>query len=106
MIEIRKVCLSVLFLVIRGLIRVVAEKILELFPLQELPPQEIQVPDLEELAYRATRVQKSLQIQTPVPLIDEDIKRLGELYRRYRAIEELPANAKDFYKKAGESIIP
>jgi RNA polymerase I-specific transcription initiation factor RRN7 len=31
-----------------------------------------------------------------------EIRRPGELYKRYRKVEELPENAKAFYELAGE----
>jgi RNA polymerase I-specific transcription initiation factor RRN7 len=52
-------------------------------------------------------VQKSLLLQKPKSIEvgeSEEIKRPGELYKRYRRIQELPENAKAFYLLAGESV--
>jgi RNA polymerase I-specific transcription initiation factor RRN7 len=50
-------------------------------------------------------VQGSLILQKWKPVNDgegEEIRRPGELYKRYRRIEELPENARAFYELAGE----
>lgn len=36
---------------------------------------------------------------------DEDMHRAGQLYKRYRTIEELPDTAKVFFEAAGEPIL-
>ena len=47
-------------------------------------------------------------MQKPVPVQDEEaeaeeaVVRPGELYRRYRTVDELPENARAFYKLAGK----
>jgi len=33
---------------------------------------------------------------------NEEIRRPGELYRRYRSVEDLPENARAVYEKAGK----
>ena len=86
------------------------EQILELFPLQELPPRPANHTSTESSAERLRLVQDSLIVQKPV-FDDEDgksghVTRPGELYRRYRTVEELPENAKPFYNKAGRSSPP
>ncbi len=57
---------------------------------------------------RLKDVQKSLVLQKPKPVEvseSEEIKRPGELYKRYRRVEELPENAKAFYLLAGELLV-
>jgi hypothetical protein len=54
---------------------------------------------------RLKEVQKNLILQKFKPLTigeSEEIRRPGELYKRYRKVEELPENAKAFYELAGE----
>jgi hypothetical protein len=83
----------------------VAEQILQLFPLSDLAPQPAEDSDYEQRVERLKDVQKSLIVQKPKPVEDgesEEIKRPGELYKRYRRIDELPENAKAFYGLAGE----
>lgn len=91
-----------------------AEQILDLFPLQELPPQEPEGSKIERSVERLKQVQNRLTVQTPRPVEDEDegenddneaVNRPGELYRRYRTIEELPDNAKAFYELAGKFVL-
>jgi RNA polymerase I-specific transcription initiation factor RRN7 len=86
----------------------VAEQILELFPLQELPPRTPEVSGHERNIDRLKQVQRSLIIQNPKAIVEneelEDVKRPGELYRRYRTIDDLPDNAKAFYEIAGEFL--
>lgn len=79
-----------------------AQQILELFPLSELPPRPVSedqdVPHLRE-------IQKNLVYQKPRAVEEDesgDVKRPGDLYRRYRTVADLPENAKAFYEKAGE----
>jgi RNA polymerase I-specific transcription initiation factor RRN7 len=92
------------------ILSVVPEKILELFPLQELPPQRADDSDTEQNVDRLKKVQSSLIVQTPVAIEEndklEDVNRPGELYRRYRTVDELPENAKAFYIIAGNSNPP
>jgi RNA polymerase I-specific transcription initiation factor RRN7 len=84
---------------------IVAEQILQLFPLSDLPPKAEEGSDYEQRVERLKDVQKSLIVQKPKPVEvgeSEEIKRSGELYKRYRTVEELPENAKAFYRLAGE----
>lgn len=82
------------------------EQILELFPLQELTPQPVDDSMYELNVKRLKQVQSSLIVQTPVANEEddesEDVYRPGELYRRYRTVEELPEIAKAFYTVAGK----
>jgi RNA polymerase I-specific transcription initiation factor RRN7 len=101
---------SILQLLFRELIlilSVVPEQILELFPLQELLPQPADNSNYEQSIDRLKRIQSSLIVQTPVVTEGDgqsgDVNRPGELYRRYRTVEELPEHAKAFYKVAGKS---
>ena len=86
----------------------VAEKILELFPLSNLPNQQAEPSNPEHQADRLKQVQQSSVIQKPIHSGDEcedefvNIARPGEYYRRYRTPEDLPDNAKDFYEVAGQ----
>ncbi|KAH8659085.1 hypothetical protein BGZ60DRAFT_414514 [Tricladium varicosporioides] len=85
-----------------------AEKALSFFPLPELPPKESKefkkdniTPDLLK------RVQRSLVLQRSLSKDDEgvqNIKQPGELYRRYRNVEDLPASAKSFFELAAENV--
>jgi hypothetical protein len=84
---------------------VVAEQILELFPLQDLPSQVPEISNDESRVTRLKDIQKSLVIQKPHPVGefgDREMKRPGELYKRYRTIEDLPEDAKAFYELAGK----
>lgn len=84
---------------------VVVEQILELFPLQDLPPQQPEMSDDEARVTRLKDVQKSLIIQKPHPVGefgDREMKRSGEFYKRYRTIGDLPEDAKAFYVLAGK----
>ncbi|TVY21399.1 RNA polymerase I-specific transcription initiation factor rrn7 [Lachnellula arida] len=83
-----------------------AEQILELFPLEELPPKPVAEPMQEQSIPRVKQVQQDLISQKPLPLEDDEsekINRPGELYRRYRRVEDLPENARIFYEKAAEN---
>lgn len=83
----------------------VAREILEHFPIQDLPLRPADKDDQDERVNRLKQVQSNLVTQRPVPVQDdeeyESMNRPGELYRRYRTVEELPDNAKAFYKVAG-----
>lgn len=86
---------------------IVAEQILQLFPLSDLAPQPAEDFDYEQRVERLKDVQKSLVVQKSKPVEvgeTEEIKRPGALYKRYRRIEELPENAKAFYELAGEFL--
>jgi RNA polymerase I-specific transcription initiation factor RRN7 len=85
----------------------VAEQILELFPLEELPPKTIEELKQEQVLPHLKQIQQDLISQRPRPVEEEengDIRRPGELYRRYRTVEDLPENARAFYEKAGKSV--
>jgi len=63
---------------------VVAEKILEFFPLEELPPLPPVEDNQERMVERLKRMQKLGVVQTPIPVTEnEDLNRPGELYRRF-----------------------
>jgi RNA polymerase I-specific transcription initiation factor RRN7 len=82
-------------------------KILEHFPLQDMPPLEAEPDDREERKNRLKEVQGSLIVQKPVPIQEQEgkdddaVTRPGEFYRRYRNIDELPDDARAFYELAG-----
>lgn len=82
-----------------------AEQILNLFPLQDIPPQTPLDSNEEQSIDRLRQVQGSLIIQKAEDVAEcedrEHINRPGELYRRYRTIEDLPVHAKAFYEIAG-----
>jgi hypothetical protein len=85
----------------------VAFKILEHFPIQDLPPRRAEGDDQEQRANRLKQVQNGLIFQKPIPILDgegqtsEVLNRPGELYMRCRTTGELPENARAFYKLAG-----
>lgn len=107
MIEHLKVSCSVVFAVCpQADFPAVAQQILDLFPLPELPPKQAIASNLDEIEDRIREVQKSLLLQKPAAIYgDEDSDspaRPGELYRRYRKVEDLSSNAKFFFERAGE----
>ncbi|RDW91071.1 putative ubiquitin-60s ribosomal protein l40 fusion protein [Coleophoma crateriformis] len=81
-----------------------AQQILDLFSLPELPPKEPIDFNLDEVEGRVKEVQQSLLLQKPLAIIeDEDSTsptRPGELYQRYRKLEDLSSNAKFFFERA------
>lgn len=83
------------------------QTILEHFPIQELPPRPAEEDDQDQRANRLKQVQNELTVQKPIPVQEQDgersepINRPGEFYRRYRTPDELPDNARAFYKLAG-----
>ncbi|ESZ98666.1 60S ribosomal protein L40 [Sclerotinia borealis F-4128] len=86
----------------------VPEQILELFPLPDIPSEAtVGIVDPDPIN-RAKEVHKTLTLQKPVARMDdeesENIVRPGEMYRRYRTIEELPESAKAFYEIAARNI--
>ncbi|TAQ91213.1 hypothetical protein B7494_g399 [Chlorociboria aeruginascens] len=92
-----------------------AEQMLQLFPLSDLPPKVPEISDHDYGVNKIKEVHKSLIVRKLVPLPvddeDDDIKRPGEFYRRYRSIDDLPADAKAFYEIAalinfGENSTP
>jgi RNA polymerase I-specific transcription initiation factor RRN7 len=77
--------------------------ILEPFPLKDLPPLAPRPSNEDEIVIRLKEVQSDLIIQEVVPVKEgEAIKRPGELYRRYRTVEELSDIAQTFYDIAGK----
>ena len=85
----------------------VALKILEHFPIQDLPPRKADGDDQDQRTNRLKQVQNSLGFQKPIPIQSEEgqasavVNRPGELYMRCRTPGELPDNARAFYKLAG-----
>ena len=82
-----------------------AEQILELFPLEELPRKPVKEPKQEQGIPHLKQIQQDLVFQKPRSIEEEEsenIRRPGELYRRYRSVEDLPENARAFYEKAGK----
>ena len=82
-----------------------AEQVLEIFPLEELPPRPAEGPKKEHVVPHLKQIQQDLIFQKPRPVEEDEIeaiRRPGELYRRYRSIEDLPENARAFYEKAGK----
>jgi RNA polymerase I-specific transcription initiation factor RRN7 len=104
MIEILRVCASMSFKIHSIDILIVAEQILELFPLQDAPQPRMEDSDHEGRADRLKQVQMNsiLRKSKPVQEHDQDVTRLGEYYRRYRTVEELPEDARAFYEMAGK----
>jgi RNA polymerase I-specific transcription initiation factor RRN7 len=82
---------------------VVPEQILELFPLSDLSPLPPENPCSDKCVERLKRVQHNMVLQKPKPVdgASQDVRRPGDLYRRYRSIKEVPENAKAFYELAG-----
>lgn len=86
-----------------------AEQLLDMFPLSEIPPLPAIASDSEKITARLKAVQSSLQIQRSWPPNiasgeAERIHRPGELYKRYRHAEELPEHAKNFYELAAKNV--
>jgi len=85
-----------------------AKQILDLFPLGDLPHQEDEDSDHERRKDRVKAVQETLLLQKPLASQDNDekkgISRPGELYKRYRNIEELPDDARRFYELAAKNV--
>lgn len=78
------------------------EQLLEPFPLKELPPRPIEEDDLAERVARLKVTQSNLIVQNAKGESSKNINRPGELYKRYRTVEELPSTAKAFYEIAGK----
>jgi len=79
--------------------------ILEIFPLKELAPQDSKAAE-EDPTDKLREVMSNLIVQEPITdeeASNSDVKiaRPGELYRRYRSVEELPESAQAFYEIAG-----
>jgi RNA polymerase I-specific transcription initiation factor RRN7 len=82
---------------------VVAEQILELFPLQDLPERKADDSEQEKKTNRLSEIQQSSTLRKSEPVKDgDDVTRLGEYYRRYRTVDELSKEARAFYEAAGE----
>lgn len=77
---------------------------LELFPLERLPPRPAEDDDLAERISRLKVTQNNLIVQKAKGDSRNNVNRPGELYKRYRTVEELPATAKAFYELAGRVI--
>jgi len=61
--------------------------------------------DDDKRSERLKQVQQQSLLRKSKPAVeadDEDPTRPGEFYRRYRAVEELPKEAKVFYDIAGK----
>jgi RNA polymerase I-specific transcription initiation factor RRN7 len=84
----------------------VAQQLLDHGPLHELPPRPFLTSDLEQSVNRLKQVQNNLIVQKSkvAESVVENITRPGELYKRYRTVQELPANAKIFYEIAGKPL--
>ncbi|KAF4637295.1 hypothetical protein G7Y89_g796 [Cudoniella acicularis] len=83
-----------------------AEKGLSFFPLPELRPRAVESSDQEQTVDLLKKVQQDLVLQRPISIEDddtEDVKRPGELYKRYRVVDDLPENAKVFYDRAARN---
>ncbi|CAD6443553.1 57851537-36f7-48e2-993b-0d246bfdb062-CDS [Sclerotinia trifoliorum] len=86
----------------------VPQQILELFPLPDIPVETtVGVVDPDPIN-RAKEVHKTLTLQKPAARMDDEelggIFRPGEMYKRYRTIEELPESAKAFYEIAARNV--
>lgn len=84
----------------------VAEQILDLFPLQHLPPQIPLDSNEEQKIVHLKAIQESLIVQKSRATSEGESKqtnRPGELYRRYRTVEDLPDSSKAFYEIAGKN---
>jgi RNA polymerase I-specific transcription initiation factor RRN7 len=85
----------------------VPTQILDLFPLQPLAPRTSLPDDIGDVAHKLKAIHKSLIVQEACPEAEAEdekkghIRRPGELYKRYRSIEELPEMAKPFHETAG-----
>lgn len=83
-----------------------AQQLLDYGPLPTLPPQPPSGLSQEQSLERLKEVHHSLIVQKPRTAEgvngSENISRPGQLYRRYRNVQELPQNAKTFYEIAGK----
>jgi RNA polymerase I-specific transcription initiation factor RRN7 len=104
MIEILRVCISISFRIDCIDLYKVAEQILELFPLQEVTNLMAEDSDQEGIADCLKEVQQHSILRKSKPAKEddgEDVARMGDYYRRYRTVEELPKDARAFYEVAG-----
>lgn len=81
----------------------IPEQLLELFPLEEVPPRPIEEDDLAERVARLKVTQNNLIVQKAKGDSRNNVNRPGELYKRYRTVEELPSTAKAFYELAASN---
>ena len=105
MIETQRVCISAHLKIDSVDMHTVAEQILELFPLQDVPESISEDSDQEGTADRLKQVQQHSIVLKSKPVKEndeEDVTRLGEYYRRYRTVEELPKETRAFYESSGE----
>ncbi|CZR62368.1 related to polymerase I core factor (CF) subunit [Phialocephala subalpina] len=79
------------------------EQVLELFPLEKLPPRPVEEDDLAAKVARLKLNQNDLVVQKAKPSEGRNINRPGELYKRYRTVEELPSTARAFYELAASN---
>lgn len=88
----------------------VTEQILQLFPIEDPPSRPLRDhTETEQTTVRLKAVQESLVWRDPRPIIEGeesgDLQRAGDLYKRYRTVEELPQRARPFFELAGKSIV-
>lgn len=85
-----------------------SKQILDFFPLQDPPPRLTDDSDSTDAMNILKKVQQRLIPQAPklVGNGDKDVKRPGEMYKRYRSPEELSDVAKTFYELAGKITFP
>ncbi|KAI9736039.1 MAG: Pol I core factor CF [Claussenomyces sp. TS43310] len=88
----------------------IPQQILDLAPLDELPPPEASrslQPDVDPTLDRLRKIQSNLIWHQPIPLEAGEggpiIQRPGSHYKHYRTVQELPRLAKSFYEQAGEN---
>lgn len=84
------------------------QQLLDLFPLQDLPPEKAENDSASEsYHHRVKQVQSTLTWHKPIPAREDrrdDLTRPGTLYKHYRKIDDLPAMAKSFYEKSGNAL--
>jgi len=84
------------------------EQILDLFPIDELPPDEqTQTVKDDTILEKIKEVQKNLIVHKPVPPAEHtkksNIVRPGSFYKFYRTVDDLDEKAKRFYQKAADN---
>lgn len=83
-----------------------APQILELFPLEDLTPRPpVKSENNEDVLLK--EAQHALIFQKPKPVEEDEsdeIRRPGELYKRYRTADDLPENARVLYERVGKSL--
>lgn len=84
-------------------------QILELFPLHRLGQRSPEPSQIEARAAKLKAVHECLIVRKPWPEgangEKKRVKRAGELYKRYRKLEELPEAARPFFELAGKLIL-